>query len=130
MNVIYNYMVIPFCFCFFIFHFLGRIIFCYVLLNKQTLRYFYSVEKIVNKIAVLHRAKLKINCVYSTPSRQILDPKMSQGCPLPTYPERVLKMLFDHPGDVLIWGPMDVLDQISRDVPQRIFKRRSTVGCT
>ena len=36
------------------------------------------------------------------PSRQILVPRTSRGCPPPTSPGRPLKILFDRPGEVPI----------------------------
>ena len=63
-------------------------------------------------------------------NRQMLDPRTSRGRPLPSAPGRLLKILFDHPGDVLIWRPGDVLkwhpgDILiwrSRDVPGRLIR--------
>ena len=50
------------CFCFLIFHFLGGIIFYYILLNKNIIC-FYRVEKRF-KQAVLDRARIKIDCLF------------------------------------------------------------------
>ena len=54
---------------------------------------------------------------FPEPSRQILVPRTSRGRPPPTSPRPPLKILFDHPGDVLIWYLWDVLIWRSRNVP-------------
>ena len=72
------------------------------------------------------------------PSRQILVPRTSRGCPPPTSPGRLLKILFYDPGDVSIWRPryvsiwrsgdvlkwrqVDVLIWRSRDIPGRLIR--------
>ena len=45
--------------------------------------------------------KLQLEYTWNIPSRQILVPRTSQGHPHPTSPGRLLKILFDHPGDVI-----------------------------
>ena len=56
LSFFFSHLVIIFCSCFFIFNFLGKIIFYYILLNKKSFIYFQKVEKIVNRIPVLPRA--------------------------------------------------------------------------
>ena len=84
------------------------------------------------------------------PSCQILIPRTSRGRPPSTSPGRSLKLLFNHPGDVPIWRPWDVLIYLqgmslggwfrtspgrSQDVRYRTFKARlrddvgSCTGC-
>ena len=84
------------------------------------------------------------------PSCQILIPRTSHRRPPSTSPGRSLKLLFNHPGDVPIWRPWDVLIYVqgmslggwfrtspgrSQDVRYRTFKARlrddvgSWTGC-
>ena len=50
---------------------------------------------------------------YKLPSRQILVSRASRGRSPPTSPGRLLKILFDRPGDVLIWHSRDLLRTFS-----------------
>ena len=46
-----------------------------------------------------------------------IGPRDVRGRPPPTSPGRPLKILFDRPGDVLIWRSRDVPGRLIRDVP-------------
>ena len=83
----------------------------------------WRLNQIMSKLLIISKC-------LQIPSQQIWVFRTSRGRPPPTFTGRPLKILCDHPGDVLIWRPRDVpichpgdvLIWHSRDVPGRLIR--------
>ena len=91
---------------------------CKFIVIKGPGKFLWSLQK--NRTLLLprtdsnHFSRASFNFSYvpvftlCRPSRQILVPRTYRGCPPPTSPGHLLKILFDRLGDVPIWHPRDV----------------------